>query len=434
MKRNTRRTAESKAVRGWLMYDFANSAFATTILAAVLPVFYETVAGAGLPGNKAEIYWSNTQTIAMLCVALISPILGAIADHVGAKVRFLSIFALMGALASSGLALVGEGSWLLASILAIFGSIGFSAGNTFYDAMLPELADESRRDDVSSRGYAYGYIGGGLLLAINVFMIEGWELLGFPSKTIATQAAFATVGVWWIVFAIPLFRHVKDVPKARGEGAATVVRAGLRRLGETLRGIARFPELLKYMIAYWFFNNGINTVIIMATIYGSGIGIEMTHLIIALLITQFVGFPATIAFGKLAMRTGAKRALYATLVVYIVIVSFGYFMTSAVHFYALAIMVGLVQGGSQALARSLYAGLVPPSKTAEFFGFLSLSGKFSSVAGPLLFSIVGTLTGSSRLAILSLVAFFVIGIVLLFFVQLDKGRREALSFETTVRE
>ena len=421
-----------KAIRGWLMYDFANSAFATTILAAVMPVFYETVAGIDLPGNKAEVYWANTQTIAMLCVAVLSPILGAIADHIGAKVRFLGVFMLMGALASSGLALAGEGDWLLASILAIIGSIGFSAGNTFYDALLPELAEESKRDEVSSQGYAYGYIGGGLLLAINVAMIQGWEMLGFPNQTVATQAAFATVGIWWLVFSIPLFRNVRDVRRAHGERIGSLVRTGVRRLGDTMRGIARFPELLKYMIAYWFFNNGINTVIIMATIYGSGIGIEMMHLIIALLITQFVGFPATLAFGKLASRTGAKRALYATLLFYMVIVTLGYFMTNAAHFYALAVMVGLVQGGSQALARSLYANLVPASKVAEFFGFLSLSGKFSSVAGPLLFSIVGTLTGSSRLAILSLIAFFVIGIVLLRFVSLEKGRREALAFEAGV--
>ncbi|WP_020616027.1 MFS transporter [Paenibacillus daejeonensis] len=421
-----------KAIRGWLMYDFANSAFATTILAAVMPVFYETVAGIDLPGNKAEVYWANTQTIAMLCVAILSPILGAIADHIGAKVRFLGVFMLMGALASSGLALAGEGDWLLASILAIIGSIGFSAGNTFYDALLPELAEESKRDEVSSQGYAYGYIGGGVLLAINVAMIQGWEMFGFPNQTVATQAAFATVGIWWLVFSIPLFRNVRDVPRAHGERIGSVVRTGVRRLGDTMRGIARFPELLKYMIAYWFFNNGINTVIIMATIYGSGIGIEMMHLIIALLITQFVGFPATLAFGKLASRTGAKRALYATLLFYMVIVTLGYFMTNAAYFYALAVMVGLVQGGSQALARSLYANLVPASKVAEFFGFLSLSGKFSSVAGPLLFSIVGTLTGSSRLAILSLIAFFVIGIVLLRFVSLEKGRREALAFEARI--
>ncbi|MFS0727218.1 MFS transporter [Paenibacillus sp. 1P07SE] len=424
---------ERKAIRGWLMYDFANSAFATTMLAAVLPVFYESVAGRGLTGNQAEIYWANTQTIAMLCVAIISPILGAVADHIGAKVRFLRMFALMGALASSAMAFVGEGGWLLASMLTIIGSIGFSAGNTFYDALLPELVDERRRDDVSSRGYAYGYIGGGLLLAVNVAMIEGWTWFGFPDRTFATQAAFFTVGIWWFIFALPLFRHVKDTPKAHGERAGAIARAALRRLGQTLRGIAGFPELLKYMISYWFFNNGINTVIIMATIYGSGIGIEMRHLIIALLITQFVGFPATLAFGKIALRTGAKPALYASLLIYIVIVSLGYFMASAAHFYALAIMVGLVQGGSQALARSLYANLVPPSKAAEFFGFLSLSGKFSSVAGPLLFSIVGTLTGSSRLAILSLVAFFIIGIVLLMFVSLEKGRREAMGFEAGLK-
>src|SRR5690606_9513936 len=234
---------------------------------------------------------------------------------------------------------------------------------------------------------------------------------------------------WWLLFALPLLRRVKDAPKNREHSLGKVVRTSFANLGRTLRGIRRYPQLTKYMLSYWFFNDGINTIILMATVYGSGIGIRSEHLISALLITQFVAFPCTLLFGRLAVKAGAKRALYVSLAIYMLIVVLGYFMSSAAHFYALAILVGLVQGGSQAIARSIYANLVPPSRSAEFFGFLSLSSKFSSVAGPFVFAMTGTLTGSSRLAILSLIAFFAIGIALLTRVDLAKGRAEALAEE-----
>jgi UMF1 family MFS transporter len=416
-----------RQVRAWVTYDWANSAFATTMMAAVMPVFYESVAGAGLADGKAAYYWGYTQTIAMLCVAALSPVLGAIADFRGSKVRFLSVFAFLGALSCLASFFIGEGDWLLASLLVILGTIGFSGGNTFYDALLPDLVPERDRDVVSARGFAAGYLGGGLLLALNIAMIEGWSMFGFPDKTTATQAVFVTVGVWWIVFSIPLLRAVKDRPANRSARLPAVIRAGFRRNLETLRRIRQYPELAKYMLAYWFFNDGINTIIIMASIYGATIGIGTTHLIIALLITQFVGYPATILFGRLAVRLGSKRALYLSLFIYVLIVMLGYFMTKAFHFYALAIMVGLVQGGSQAIARSIYANLTPPSRRAEFFGFLSLSSKFSASAGPFLFGLVGTLTGSVRLGVLAVLAFFVIGILLLTLVNLAKGREEALA-------
>ncbi|HUC92520.1 MAG TPA: MFS transporter [Paenibacillus sp.] len=423
---------ERKTIRAWIMYDWANSAFVTTMLAAVMPVFYESVAGKGLADNTAENYWGFTQTVATLLVALLSPVLGAIADYRGSKVRFLGVFMLVGALASVASALIGEGDWLLASVLVIIGTVGYAGGNTFYDALLTDLVPLENRDKVSAQGYAMGYIGGGLLLAVNVVMIQGWEMLGFPDQTTATQLVFVTVGIWWLLFSIPLFRSVKDRPRNRGMKLGAVVRTGFGNVARTFRNIRRYPQLMKYMLAYWFFNDGINTIILMATVYGSGIGIEMSHLIIALLITQFVGFPSTLLFGRFAVKAGAKRALYVSLAVYVLIVVLGYFMSTAAHFYALAIMVGLVQGGSQATARSIYANLVPPSRSGEFFGFLSLSSKFASIAGPFVFAVTGTITGSSRLAIVSLIAFFVIGIWLLTRVDLAQGRREALAHEPGV--
>lgn len=411
------------------MYDWANSAFATTIMAAVMPVFYVSVAGAGLAGDTASVYWSWTQTIAMLFVAILSPILGAIADYRGSKMKFLTAFAVTGALASASAALVGEGGWLFASIVVIIGQVGFSAGNTFYDSLLADLVPSEERHVLSARGYAMGYLGGGLLLAVNLVMIQMWETLGFASKTAATQTVFVTVGVWWLLFALPLLRRVKDKPRNRGVSFGAALQTGLQRNLATLRNIRRYPQLMKYMLSFWFFNDGINTIIVMAAAYGATIGIGDTDLIAALLITQFIAFPSTLVFGRLAVRMGAKRSLYLSLGIYVLIVILGYYMTAPAHFYALAVMVGLVQGGSQAVARSIYASLTPPSRTGEFFGFLSLSSKFSSLAGPFLFGLAGALTGSARIAILSLVAFFVIGILLLIRVDIEKGREEALAGE-----
>jgi MFS transporter, UMF1 family len=419
--------SDRKAVRGWLMYDWANSAFVTTMIAAVMPVYYDKVAGKGLEDNVSTVYWANTQSIAALIVAILSPILGAIADYTGSKVKFVSFFAILGSIACLLSGLIGEGDWLLASVLVIIGTIGFAAGNTFYDALLINVAAPQERDKVSAQGYAWGYLGGGLLLGINVAMIQKWDLFGFSSSEIATRTVFVTVGVWWLLFAIPIIRNVKERKPEGRTSAEQAVKHAFSRLAQTFRRIKHYPELLKYMVAFWFFNDGINTVIVMATVYGSSIGIEMGHLITALLITQIVGFPSTLLFGRYAARFGAKKLLYLSLATYILIVTLGFFMENALHFYILATMVGLVQGGSQAIARSIYADLVPPVRSAEFFGFLTISSKFSSVAGPFVFALVAGNTDSSRIGILSLIAFFVIGIALLRFVNLNKGKQEALA-------
>ena len=421
--------SNKKAVRSWLMYDWANSAFVTTMIAAVMPVYYDKVAGKGLGDNVTTVYWANTQSISALIVAILSPILGAIADFTASKVKFVSFFAILGSIACLLSALIGEGDWLLASVLVIIGTIGFAAGNTFYDALLVDVAAPQERDKVSAQGYAWGYLGGGLLLGINVAMIQAWETFGFSSSESATRTVFVTVGVWWLLFAIPIVRNVKERKPEVGTSAGQAIKQAFTRLAQTFRRIKHYPELLKYMIAYWFFNDGINTVIVMATAYGSSIGIEMTHLITALLITQLVGFPSTLLFGRYAAKLGAKKLLYISLSVYILIVTLGFFMENATHFYILATMVGLVQGGSQAIARSIYADLVPPVRSAEFFGFLTISSKSSSIAGPFVFALVAGNTDSSRIGILSLIAFFVIGIVLLRYVNLNKGKQEAAAGE-----
>ncbi|WP_156288781.1 MFS transporter [Oceanobacillus salinisoli] len=415
-----------KIQRSWMLYDFGNSAFATTIMAAVLPVYYSTVAAAGVDENLAASYWGYSQSISVLIVAILAPILGVISDFTSAKKKFLHFFAFMGIIASILLAFVGEGDYILASVLFIVGSIGFSGANIFYDSFLPEIADRNEMDKVSSGGFAYGYIGGGILLAINILMILNPQWFGIPNTTLATQISFVTVGVWWFIFSIPLIKNIKEEKKfhnhKRDRSYAAI---GFLRVGNTFKEIRRYKQLLIFLLAFWLYNDGISTIIRMATVYGSSIGIGSNDLIVALLITQFVGIPFTFFFGWLATKITAKKALYITLFVYLGIVSIGYFMTSAVHFYVLAICVGMVQGGAQALSRSIFGSMVPENKKAEFFGFYGISSKFAAVIGPFAFALIGQVTGNSRTGILSLVVFFIAGIVILRFVDIEKGIQEA---------
>ncbi|MBT2218236.1 MFS transporter [Virgibacillus dakarensis] len=423
-----------KTVISWMLYDFGNSAFATTIMAAVLPVFYYDVAAVGLKESLATSYWGYSQSIAVLIVAVLAPFLGAISDYSAAKKKFLRFFAYMGIIASVLLAFVGEGDYLFASILLIVGTIGFSSANIFYDAFLLEIADEEDIDKVSSGGFAVGYIGGGVLLAINILMILKYQWFGMPNATVASQVSFATVGVWWFIFSLPLFKNIREEKKTAVKRNQSYMKIGFARVTSTFREIKQYKHLLIFLLAFWMYNDGISTIIKMATIYGRDIGIDANALIAALLITQFVGIPCTFFFGWLAKKITAKKALYITLYAYMGIVILGYFMSSALHFYLLAICVGIVQGGAQSLSRSIYGRMVPEDKHAEFFGFYGISSKFAAIFGPFLFGLVGQLTGSSRLAIVSLVFFFIVGIILLRFVNIEKGVEEAREAYNSCRK
>ncbi|WP_082234736.1 MFS transporter [Halobacillus massiliensis] len=418
---------KKKPVMSWVMYDFGNSAFATTIMAAVLPIFYYDVAAKGVNQSLAASYWGYSQSIAVLLVAVLAPLLGAISDYTSSKKKFLMFFAFLGMIASSMLALVGEGDYLLASLLLIIGTIGFSGGNVFYDAFLPEVSDRQSIDKVSSWGFAFGYIGGGILLAINLLMIMKYEWFGLPDTLAGTRLAFISVGIWWLVFSIPLFTNIKESRKQKVIRTKSYPVIGFRRVKQTFKEIRQFKHLLVFLLAFWLFNDGISTIIKMATIYGRDIGIDSSSLIIALLITQFVGIPFTFFFGFLAERISAKKALTLSLYVYLVIVGLGYFMTSALHFYLLAICVGMVQGGAQSLSRSIFGKMVPNDRHAEYFGFYNISAKFSAVFGPFVFALVGQLTGSSRIGILSLIFFFIVGIILLKIVNVEEGERQAVE-------
>ena len=403
-------------LRAWALYDWANSAFATTIMAAVLPVFYADVAAATLPEHLRTAYWGYTTGIALLIVALLSPILGAVADYLGAKKRFLALFAALGIGATALLALSGPGMWLYVSIVFIVANVGFAAANVFYDSLLPHIAKPREIERVSAAGFALGYLGGGLLLALNLAWILMPERFGLDDALAATRLAFLSVAFWWTLFSIPLFRVVPE-PLRRVEPSETPeenpISAGFQRLLKTFHELRRYRQAFLFLLAFWLYSDGIGTIIKMATIYGREIGIGQAHLIGALLLVQFVGIPCTFAFGALADRLGAKGGLYLALSVYTAITILGFFMREAWHFWLLAIAVGTVQGGAQALSRALYARLIPREKSSEFFGFYSVSAKFAGIFGPLLFGLISQLTGNSRLSILALVAFFLGGIALL---------------------
>lgn len=421
-----------RAVTAWTLYDWANSAFATTIMAAVLPVYYAQVAGATLQGNLATVYWAYTSSISLLVAALISPVLGAIADFRGTKKRFLAIFILIGVLGTALLYFVRTGDWLMASIFFVLGELGFAGSLVFYDSLLPHIAGPDEIDQVSSRGYAMGYLGGGLLLAINLAMI----MLAPEEMTgMMTRLSFLSVALWWFVFSIPVLRWVSEPPNRvlAGEAGLNPVRVSFRRLASTFKDIRRYRDLFIFLVAFWFYNDGIGTIIKMATIYGAEIGIGQTTLIGTLLMVQFVGIPFTFLFGWLAKKIGTKPSIYISLLVYTGITIVGYFMSQEWHFWALGVAVATVQGGSQALSRSLFSRLVPKSKSAEFFGFFSVSEKFAGIMGPFLFGLVGQLMGNSRLAIVSLIIFFVIGATLLSRVNVDEGVRVAEAEEQSIQ-
>jgi UMF1 family MFS transporter len=418
-----------RIINAWSMYDWANSAFATTIMAAMFPPFYRSVAiAAGAAENIATSRWAYTTSIALLLIAIIAPALGAIADHTGGKKRYIAFFAGLGILATAAFVFIGTDTWLLASVLFILGNIGFAGANIFYESLLPHIAKKNDIDQVSTRGYALGYLGGGILLVINVLWFMKPEWFFMPNQEFALRASFFSVAVWWALFSLPLFRRVPEPPVVRDRDVAAgigPVRAGLGRLVTTFREIRRYKQLVLFLVAFWIYNDGIGTIIKMAVAYGDEIGIGMTDMIIALIITQFVGIPFSFLFGTLAKRMGTKRSIMLALVVYVGICIGGFFMSTALHFYVLAFVVGLVQGGSQALSRSLYGAMVPKAKSAEFFGFFSTSSKFAGIAGPLLFGVVAQIAGQSRLSILALIVFFIIGGALLLFVDEEEGIRVA---------
>lgn len=413
-----------QGILSWCMYDWANSAFATTILAAVLPIFYSEVAANGISKTTATSYWGYTNTIAMVVVAFSSPILGSIADYTSKRKRFLLIFTGMGVTATGLLFLIHQGQWLAASALFILGRIGFGGGNIFYDSLLPFVAHEEIIDQVSSLGYALGYLGGGVLLAINLLMIVKPGLFFIADAVCAMRLSFLSVALWWALFSLPLFIVVQEPGHSLPMALSSVMKRSIRELLNILDRITDYREPFKFLVAFWLYNDGIGTIIVMAAIFGAEIGINRNHLIGSILLVQFVGIPFTILFGKMAKYLGTKTCILIGLTVYTIVAIYGYFLKTPSDFLILAIMVGLVQGGTQALSRSFFARMIPVQDSAKFFSFYDVTSKFSGIMGPALFGLVAQFTGSSRYGIIALVIFFIAGGTILLFVNPQKGRGE----------
>ena len=408
----------TREARAWAMYDWAISAVQTTTMVAVFPIFYLQVAGAEAGMTRSQVWWSTSNSISIAIVALLSPILGAVADYAAAKKRFLLLFQLVG--------------------------VGAAGATVFYESLLPHVAGERERDRVSTAAYALGYVGGGVLLALHFALILKPGFFGLPSgdgisfeqSTMPTRIALVSVGIWWMVFSLLLLRRVSEPAAALDPGEAagrSPVRMAFVRLVETFHELRAFKQAFLLLVAFLIYNDGVATIQKMATAYGTELGIERSALIGAILVVQFVGIPATFAFGMLAGWIGAKRAVLLALLVYCAISILGFYMRTATHFFMLAGMVGLVQGGSQALSRSMFANMIPRHKSGEFFGFYSVFNKFAGIFGPLLFGGTVAATGSSRNAILSVISFFVVGIILLSFVNVEAGERAARAAEAEAR-
>jgi MFS transporter, UMF1 family len=361
-------------------------------------------------------------------VAVASPILGAIADYTGIKKKLLAMFVSIGALSCAAMAAIGEGDWQLASILFVIGNIGVSGSTVFYDSLLPHVARPEETDRVSSAGFALGYLGGGVLLLLNLAWILQPQTFGFADAAAATKAAFVSVAIWWALFSLPLFRHVPepqvslDADEVRG---GNILAGAFGRLGHTFRDVRRYRNAFVMFLAMLLYQDGIQTIIRMASIYGAEIGIDQTAQIAAFVMVQFLGIPFAFLFGMLGQRIGTKRALFIALAVYTAISILGYFMTTVTHFFVLAAMVASVQGGSQALSRALFSRLIPANKTSEFFGFFAVAERFATVLGPVVFTISIALTGSSRTAVLFIITFFAAGALLLARVDEAEGVRAA---------
>lgn len=421
------------AIRAWTMYDWGNSAFATTMMAAVLPVYYATLGNAGDSSAMMTSRWGFTTAIAALIAAVISPILGAIADFRGSKKKFLTIFMLLGVVATALLFLPNqEGDWLLASIIFIFANIGFAGSLVYYDGLLPHVARADEIDMVSSKGYMMGYIGGGILLAVNLVMIM-FVPTWVPSLDtgLMTRLSFVTVAVWWLVFTLPLLFRVKE-PVRRidvGEEGMRPIQASFSRLKKTFSELKKYHDLSLGLLSFWVYANGIGTIITMATIYGNELGFSRTTLIGTLLMVQFLAAPFAYLFGWLAKKLGTKKSIYLSLTIYSLIAIAGYFLYQEWQFWALGAAVATVQGGSQALSRSMIGKMMPKSKSAEFYGFFSVFEKFASILGPLIFGIVSRIMNESRLSIASLIVFFGVGIYILTKVNIERGAKVALEEE-----
>ena len=416
-----------RAVWSWAFYDWANSAYSTTVMAGFFPLFFKEYWADPHNPSQSTFYLGMANSIASMVVAALAPFLGSVADQGSTKKKFLIFFAFLGVIMTGGLWMVAQGNWQMAVLFYVIATIGFSSGIVFYDSLLPGLASEERVDAVSSLGFSLGYLGGGLLFLVNVFMYLKPEIFGIPDGETAIKLSFLSVAVWWAVFTIPLILFVPEPKNYDAVDIKNSVRMGWIQLIQTFKEIRNMKVVGTFLLAYWFYIDGVDTIIRMAVDYGMSLNFPGESLIIALLIVQFVAFPSALIYGWLASKIGAKTGIMVGIIAYSFITILGYFMTEAWHFYVLAILIGLFMGGIQALSRSLYTRIIPPDKSAEFFGFYNMIGKFAAIIGPALMGTIALVTGSARLSILSILLLFILGAFFLNKVDINEGKRLAVK-------
>jgi len=421
-------TDQNKKVWAWSMYDWANSAFSTTVMAGFFPIFFEKYWSNpdDVIQSTYQLGWANS--LASIVIAALAPFLGAIADRGSAKKKFLIFFCYMGMVMTGGLYMVGQGQWQMAVMVYIAASVGFMGANIFYDSLLPSVAPKEKMNYVSSLGFALGYIGGGLLFLINVLMYLHPQWFGVADAATAIKLSFLSVAVWWGVFTIPLLLFVPEPQISDSLPLVRAISAGYRQLRITFKQIRQLKIIGMFLLAYWLYIDGVDTIIRMSVKMGSSLGFEAGDLITALLMVQFIAFPAALGYNWFASKIGTKKAVLIAIGGYSVVTLLAYFMTVKLHFYILAALIGLFQGGVQALSRSLFTRLVPRGKEAEFFGFYNMLGKFAAVIGPIMMGWVTLATGNVRLGILSILILFISGALLLQKVDFEEGERLAKTF------
>ena len=401
----------------WALYDWANSAFATTVMAGFFPIFYKSYWASDLSNLESTAMVGYANSLSGLIVVLLAPILGAYADIGTKRKKLLLLFASLGILCTASFYFIPQGEWMLAALLYAIAAVGFSGGNVFYDSLIVSVSDNENRNRVSALGYSLGYLGGGLLFLINVIMFLNPQLFGIESQSNAVLLSFFMVAVWWAFFSVPLLRNVKEQDSERGNPRFfQALKQSFNEVYQTLSEVRKYKNVAIFLLAYWFYMDGIDTIVRMATAYGTDIGLEASSMITALILTQFVGFPSTLIFGYFADRLGFKKILTIGILIYILISIFASRITTAAEFYAMAIVVGLVMGGVQAVSRAYFSSIIPKDKEAQFFGFYNLVGKSAVVAGPALLAWISMIFNTPRAGILGLLVLFIPGLILLWMI------------------
>lgn len=403
----------TKKVFAWALYDWANSSFATTVMVVFFPLFFKQFLMPGQDATTSTFWLGIANGVSSFVLAIMAPWLGALADRGGNHMRFLAAFTAIGVIPTALLAFVGIGDWQAAAVLFAIASLGFWGGLIFYDSMLVSVAPAKRLDSVSGFGYAMGYLGGALLLTVNVLMFAKPAMFGLASPEAAIRASFISVAVWWTLFAIPIFKAYPRAVERAPVAAGSALREGFQELLRTFKEVRSYRPVILFLLAYWMYIDGVNTIMKMAVDYGLALGFPANSLISGILMIQFIGFPATLLFGALGDRISPLVGIFVGIGVYAAVTFYAVFMTTVSEFYLMAAAIGCVQGATQAMSRSYYGRLIPAGRAGEFYGFYNMMGKFAAVLGPLLMAFTAKLTGNSRMAILSVAILFAGGAIVL---------------------